>query len=203
MHFSSCVGVPLTKQALCSDTLDEHLDSKSEFPTNVLQSKNYPNTFHKCTSRVLKQLGYVDRKKTTSQKTPVNWDNIAREGAANVRKFFKDNKVEVVLAGDEFFQQHHGEHSKVLVPRGTKRVGAATKLGNTKEGCTVMVTMVLEGSRLLMPTIVFNGNYLFYIALLLFITNYIILRCVWRNSYETMEHLQRGSITIHRKPLCD
>jgi len=152
---------------------------------------------------VLKQLGHVDRKKTTSQKIPVNWDNIAREGAANVRKFFKDNKVEVVLAGDEFFQQCHGEHSKVLVPRGTKRVGAATKLGNTKEGCTVMVTMVLEGSRLLTPTITFNGDYLFCITLLLFATNYIILRCVWRNSYETMEHLQRGSSTIYREPLDD
>ena len=75
------------------------------------------------------------------------------------------------------------------MPRGTKRVGAATKLGKTKEGCTVMVTMVLEGSRLLMPTIMFNGNYLFYITLLLFMTNYIILRCVWRNSYEMVEHL--------------
>ena len=203
MHFTLCTGVPLSKQTLCSNMLDEHLDSNSPFSTNVLQSKNYPNTFYKHTSRVLKQRGYLDRKKTTSQKTPVNWDNIAREGAANVRKFFKDKKVEVLLAGDEFFQQHHGEHSKVLVPRGTKRVGASTKLGDTKEGCTVMVTMVLEGSRLLTPTITFNGDCLFCITFLLFTTNYIILRCVWRNSYETMEHLKRGSSAFYREPLDD
>ena len=52
---------------------------------------------------------------------------------------------------------------KFLVPKDIRRVGSSTKLGNAKEGCTMMVTMVLEGSRLLQPTVVFNGNYLFYI----------------------------------------
>ena len=60
------------------------------------------------------------------------------------------------------------------MPKVIKRVGSATKLGNTKEGCTIMVTMVLEGSSLLIPTIAFNGNYLFCIIFLLFITNLII-----------------------------
>ena len=38
---------------------------------------------------------------------------MAREGAAEVRKHFREKKVEVVLAGDEFFQQHHSELGKV------------------------------------------------------------------------------------------
>ena len=63
-----------------------------------------------------------------------------------MRKFFREKKVEVVLAGDEFFQQYHSGTSKVLVPKGTKRIDSSTKLGNTKEGCTIMVTIVLEGS---------------------------------------------------------
>ena len=84
MHFTLCAGVPLSKQKLNSNTLDECLESKSQFSINVLQSKNYPNTFYEHTSRVLKQLGHVDRKKTMSQKTLVNWVNVAREGAANV-----------------------------------------------------------------------------------------------------------------------
>jgi len=128
---------------------------------NVLQCKNYPNSLHKYVGRVLKQIGYADRKKTISQKIPMNWDTIAREGARDVRKFFRDKKVDVVLAGDEFFQQFHSDCGKVIVPRGTKRVGSATKLGDTKEGCTIMVTMALEGSKLLAPTIIFNGNYAF------------------------------------------
>ena len=74
----------MSKQTLCSNMLNEHPESQSQFTINVLQSKNYPNTFHKHTSRVLKQLGYVDRKNYVT-KIPVNWDNIAREGAANVR----------------------------------------------------------------------------------------------------------------------
>ena len=151
----------MSKQTLYRNILDTYLDSNCQFSTNVLHCKNYPNSLHKYTSRVLKQLGYVDRKKTISQKIPVNWDNLAREGAAQVRKFFREKKVKVVLARDEFFQQYHSGTSKVLVPKGTKRIGSSTKLGNTKEGCVIMVTMVLEGSRLLIPTIIFNSKIYF------------------------------------------
>ena len=86
----------------------------------------------------------------------------------------EEKEVEVVLAGDEFFQQCHAESVKVLVPKGVKRVGSATKLGNAKEGYTSVVTMALEGSSLLQPTVVFNGNYLFYITYFI-IFNYIHL----------------------------
>ena len=94
---------------------------------------------------------------------PVNWGNMAREEDTEVRKYFREKKVEVVLAGDEFFQQYHVDSGKVLVPKCIRRVASGTKLGNTKEGCTMMVTIVLEGSRLLIHTIMFNGNYVFYI----------------------------------------
>ena len=58
------------------------------------------------------------------------------------------------------------------MPKGTKEVGSAAKLGITKELCTIMVTMVLEEIHLLIPAIIFNGNSLFYITFLLFILNY-------------------------------
>ena len=164
-------GIPLSKQTLHRNILDTYLNSNCQFSINVLQCKNYPNSSHKYAGRVLKQLSYVDRKKTISQKMPINWDNLAREGAANVRKYFREKKGEMVLAGDEFFQQYHSGSSKVLVPKGTKRIGSATKLGNTKKGYTIMDTMVLEGSQLLIPTFIFNGKYLFHITFLLFITN--------------------------------
>ena len=41
--------------------------------------------------------------KTMSQKIPINWDNLASKGAVNVRKYFREKKVELVLARDEFF----------------------------------------------------------------------------------------------------
>ena len=55
-------------------------------------------------------------KKSTSQKEAVSWDNAAREGAAEVRKHFREKKVEMVLAGDEFFQQYHAESGQVFSP---------------------------------------------------------------------------------------
>ena len=45
----------------------------------------------------------------------------------------------------------------MLVPKGTKRVGSATKLGNEKEGCAVVVAMTLEASVVLKPTIMLTG----------------------------------------------
>ena len=84
---------------------------------------------------------------------------MAREGAAEIRKNFREKEVEVVLARDEFFQQYHAESGKVLVPKGIKRVGSATKLGNAKEGRATMVAMVFEGSSLLTPTVALNGDY--------------------------------------------
>ena len=110
----------MPKPALCRLILDNYLNNNCHFSANVLQCANYPNSLHKYVGRVLKQIGYVDRKKTISQKIPMNWDTIARQGAANIRKLFWEKKVDVVLAGDEFFQQFHAESGKVLVPRGIK-----------------------------------------------------------------------------------
>ena len=41
----------------------------------------------------------------------------------------------------------------MLVPKATRRVGPAEKLGNEKEGCTIVTTMMLEASAILKPTI--------------------------------------------------
>ena len=102
-YLTFIIGIPLSKQTLYRNILDTYLDNNCQFLINVLQCKNYLNSLHKYAGRVLKQLSYIDRKKTISQKIPVNWDNLVREGAADVRKYFREKKVEVVLAGDEFF----------------------------------------------------------------------------------------------------
>ena len=52
----------------------------------------------------------------------------------------------MVCSMDEFFINFHCAGKSVLVPKGTKRVGSAQKLGNEKEGCTVVTTMILEAS---------------------------------------------------------
>ena len=71
---------------------------------------------------------------------PLNWDTIAREGA---QVKFKEVEVEVVCSMDEFFNNWHCVGKVALVPKGTKRVSSAQKLGNDKEGCTVVTTMAL------------------------------------------------------------
>ena len=108
-------------------------------------------------NRSLAKIGFVDRKKSIAKKTPFNWDTIVRESAHDIRDAFKEAGVEVVCSMDEFFNHFHCGGNSVLVPKGTKRVGSATKLGNEKEGCTVVVTMTLEASVVLKPTIVFAG----------------------------------------------
>ena len=65
--------------------------------------------------------------------------------------------VEVVWSMDEFFINFYCAGKSVLVPKGTKRVGSAQKLGNEKEGCTVVTTMMPEDSSVLKPTIMFTG----------------------------------------------
>ena len=63
----------------------------------------------------------------------------------------------MVCSMDEFFINFHCAGKSVLVPKGTKRVGSAQKLGNEKEGCTVVTAMMLEASSVLKPTIIFTG----------------------------------------------
>ena len=86
-----------------------------------------------------------------------DWDTIAREGAQEVRDKFKEVGVEVICSMDEFFINFHCAGKSVLVPKGTKRVGSSQKLGNEKEGCTVVTTMTIEASSVLKPTIVLTG----------------------------------------------
>ena len=71
---------------------------------------------------------------------PLNWDTIAREGA---QVKFKEVGVEVVCSMDEFFNNWHCAGKAALVPKGTKIVCSSQKLGNEKEGCTVVTTMEL------------------------------------------------------------
>ena len=116
--------------------------------------------------------------KTISQKTPVNYDNLARGRVASARKYFREKKAEVVLERDEFFVQYHSGLRKVLASKGAKYVGSAIRLGDAKERHAMMITIVLEGSCLLTLTIVFNSNYLFNIIIALLETNLIISKSI-------------------------
>jgi len=63
-----------------------------------------------------------------------------------------------VIAADETFLRFHESSSKVLAPKGAKRVGMALKC-NEKEGCTLMVSMEMISSQLLPPFVIFKKKF--------------------------------------------
>ena len=67
-------------------------------------------------------------------------------------------EVEVVLAADETFLKFHEKDENLVVPRGVKRVGVASKI-DMKDGCTLMVTMGMASSQLISPFLIFKGTF--------------------------------------------
>ena len=113
---------------------------------------------HKFIERTLKAINFTTRKSSIAQKVPDNWKELALVGAEQVRTLFLKEKVEVVLAGDETFLKFHEKDDNLLVPRGVKRVGTASKI-DEKDGCTLMVTMDMASSQLTTPFIIFKGTF--------------------------------------------
>ena len=119
-----------------------------------------PVKYAPVTSFVLElvQLRWESPKSSIAQKVPDNWKELALVGAERVRTLFLKEKVEVVLAADETFLKFHEKDDNLLVPRGVKRVGTASKI-DEKDGCTLMVTMDMASSQLTTPFIIFRGTF--------------------------------------------
>lgn len=112
----------------------------------------------KFAERTLKSISFTTRKSSIAQKVPDNWKELALVGAEPVRILFLNEKVEVVLAADEIFLKFHKRDENLVVPRGVKRVGVASKI-DVKDGFTLMVTMDMASSQLTSPFIIFKGRF--------------------------------------------
>ena len=73
---------------------------------------------------------YSVREKTVPQSVPENWFTLANETCGPggiIFETFNEAGVTVVVAADQSFFQFHNQSKKVVVPRGTKRVGGKVK----------------------------------------------------------------------------
>jgi hypothetical protein len=73
-----------------------------------------------------------------------------------VREKFREERITVVLAGDETFVRFNEVGEKVLAPSGSKHVGLAMTM-DLRDGCTVLPTMHMNASQLLPPVVIFKG----------------------------------------------
>jgi len=108
--------------------------------------------------QAIAKAGFTSRKVTISQKVPTNWRQLAECGASRVRTVFKEANVDVVLAADEIFVRFHEGGSKVVAPKGVKRVGLSVLLDD-KDGCTVLPTMDMFSSLLLASMLIFRDTF--------------------------------------------
>jgi DDE superfamily endonuclease len=151
------MGVPLGKEALKKMVTSEFAGSKEEEKWNEIYGKNKDN-LRSFVRRAMDKGDFVTREKSVSQKIPEDWYPLSLEGAARVRATFLRENVDVVLAADETFVKFSESSSKVIVKKGAKRVGCAINM-DLKDGCTVIPTMNMLGSRLLEPVVVFKGGF--------------------------------------------
>ena len=146
---------PLTKGEL----LHSMLRNFKEGPFFDLYFKDVQGNYKKAymfITRSLNLFGYTLRKKTISQKIPIDWRQRSEEGAKRCRDKMLAENVDVLISSDETFMKFHESGSMVLAPVGAKRIGSALKI-KEKEGCTVMVSIEMFSSRLLPPFVIFKG----------------------------------------------
>jgi hypothetical protein len=89
---------------------------------------------------------------------PTHWIEIARTTSLRIRQAATDLNVDNVLNADETFIQFYSS-DRVLVPTGTRRVGTLVPAENAKKGVTLMVTASLLSSTLLLPFIIYSGEF--------------------------------------------
>lgn len=64
-------------------------------------SKNYPNSFYKFVSRVIKSEGWTERCRTVSQTVPPDWREKAVQCASRIRERMRSKKIDALIALDE------------------------------------------------------------------------------------------------------
>jgi len=107
-------------------------------------------------SRVMKRIGYSDRKNCIGQAVPDDWYDISIEATKEIRNDFLSENVDVVVNADQTFINFHPESSYVIVPKSSRHVGGNVK-ADVKLGFTLMVTAELNSSTLQDPFVVFTG----------------------------------------------
>ena len=83
-------------------------------------------------------------------------------GEQKAREYFRE-KIELTLACDEHSNRFLLPSDNIIAPMCCKRVESALKLGNIKEICTVMLTILLESSRIIVPTISFTSDHVYFV----------------------------------------
>jgi hypothetical protein len=152
------MGMPLSKEELRRLVL---MKSKEQnwYEWRETYGQGSSQTIRKLTvflDRAIRKIGFSIRKNTVSQKIPEDWRRLSELGAQRVRNYFKDARVDVVLAADETFIRFHESRGLLIAPSGEKRVGTAAQIDD-KAGCTVLPTMDMTASQLLTPMVIFTG----------------------------------------------
>ena len=107
--------------------------------------------------RVLDRMGWSLRKNSIGQIVPADWRAQAEKNAADLRKLFKDENVDVMLNADQTFVNFYPEEDVVVAPKGVRRVGGRVK-ADVKAGFTAMVSCNLLTSKMDPPFVVYNGT---------------------------------------------
>mmetsp|Transcript_17294 Transcript_17294/g.42366 ORF Transcript_17294/g.42366 Transcript_17294/m.42366 type:complete len:712 (+) Transcript_17294:91-2226(+) len=97
-------------------------------------------------TRTLSRYGFSVRQKTISQSVPDDWADISQEAAEGIRYCFMAQNCGVIVNADQTFMRFHPGADSLIAPVGRKN------------GVTLMVTVELEGSRILPPFWVFQGK---------------------------------------------
>ncbi|CAK4163939.1 unnamed protein product [Aphanomyces euteiches] len=100
---------------------------------------------------------YSARCGSIGQAVPKNWNDIAVEDSARIRERMKN--CDRIVAMDETFILFHPHKEKLLVPTGSKRVGAVIPVEDEKKGITLVVGCELYATRRLPPFIIDTGEF--------------------------------------------
>ncbi|KAH9100707.1 hypothetical protein Ae201684P_006901 [Aphanomyces euteiches] len=106
---------------------------------------------------VLSRMHYSARCGSIGQAVPKNWNDIAVEDSARIRERMKN--CDRIVAMDETFILFHPHKEKLLVPTGSKRVGAVIPVEDEKKGITLVVGCELYATRRLPPFIIDTGEF--------------------------------------------
>lgn len=84
--------------------------------------------------------GYEEKKKSITQKVPVNWKPLTIQGTERARKLFKSKQVRYIMDANETFLSFHELSGRYVVPKEEQHVGIASKIPEI-DGCILMVSM--------------------------------------------------------------
>jgi hypothetical protein len=108
-------------------------------------------------SRTLARSGYSVRKESISQSVPINWFELALEATEAIRVLMDKAGVSKLVNMDEMFLNFYPKETHLIVPTGTKRVGANRK-EDEKKGCTIAVSCEMFESQVMAPFVVMDGK---------------------------------------------